>query len=147
MPRNKRNLKKRCLYHVYNRGNRKKVVFRNIDDYEFFLFKLRVVASQYSLEIKAYCLMDNHYHLLIRTGSDPEELSKLMQRVSTSFSLYINKKYNLVGHVFQGRFQSSFVGTEKYKKSLIRYFKKNPVKAGYARVWHQYRWMYLADDL
>lgn len=147
MPRPKRNFKKYRLYHVYNRGNRKEVVFRDVDDYNFFIFRIYELANKYSLQVKGYCLMDNHYHLLIKTGSDPKELSKFMQRFLTSFCLYTNKKYNLAGHVFQGRYQASLIETERYKRTIIRYFKKNPVKAKYARVWHQYRWLYLADDL
>ena len=135
MPRSKRKFQRYRLYHVYNRGNRKQVIFRDVDDYK------------YSLQIKGYCLMDNHYHLLIKTGSDPKELSKFMQRFLTSFCLYTNKKYGLSGHVFQGRFQASLISTKGYKKTIIRYFKANPVKAKYVRVWHQYRWLYLSDDL
>ena len=91
--------------------------------------------------------MDNHYHLLIKIGSDPKELSKFMQRFLTSFCLYINKKYSLVGHVFQGRYKAVLIRNNSYKRSVIKYLKENPVKAKYARVWHQYRWMELADDL
>lgn len=147
MPRSKRKFQRYRLYHVYNRGNRKQNVFRNVDDYEFFIFKINGLAAKYSLQIKGYCLMDNHYHLLIKTGSDPKELSKFMQRLLTSFCLYTNKKYDLSGHVFQGRFQASLISTERYKRAIIRYFKANPVKAKYVRVWHQYKWLYLSDDL
>jgi len=91
--------------------------------------------------------MDNHYHLIIKTGSDPKELSKYMQRLLTSFCLDTNKKYGLVGHVFQGRYQAKLINTKKYKRTVIQYFKENPVKARYVRVWHQYRWLHLDDDL
>lgn len=147
MPRERRSFKRYSLYHVYNRGNRKQVIFRSVDDYEFFIFKTMELSSKYTLQIKGYCLMDNHYHLLIKTGSDPKVISKFMQRLSTSFSLYTNKKYDLVGHVFQGRFRSSLINTKWYEKKIIRYFKKNPVEAKYVRVWHQYKWLYISDDL
>ncbi len=147
MPRSKRKFQKHRLYHIYNRGNRKQVVFRDIGDYKFFLFRMHLLVSKYSLRIKGYCLMDNHFHLLVKVGSDPEEVSKFMQRFLTSFCLYINKKYDLVGHVFQGRYRANLITSERYKKAIIRYFKENPVKAGYARVWHQYKWIYLSDDL
>lgn len=147
MPRSRRKFKKHRLYHVYNRGNRKQVVFKEVNDYKFFLFKMYQLQNKYSLQVKAYCLMDNHFHLLIKTGSDPGELSKFMQRLLTSLCLYINKRYGFVGHVFQGRFRASLITSEGYKSRLIKYFKQNPIKAGYARVWHQYRWIRIDDDL
>jgi len=147
MPRRKRSFQRYRLYHIFNRGNRKQVVFKDVDDYSFFLFRLHEIAMDYSLKIKGYCLMDNHYHLIIKTGSDPKELSKYMQRLLTSFCLYTNRKYRLVGHVFQGRYQSKLINTERYKRTVIQYLKNNPVKAKYARVWHQYRWVHLDDDL
>lgn len=147
MPRPRRKFQRYRLYHVYNRGNRRQDVFRRVGDYEFFIFKVNELAAKYSLQVKGYCLMDNHYHLLIKTGSNPKELSKFMQRLLTSFCLYTNKKYSVSGHVFQGRFQASLISTERYKKTIIRYLKENPVKAKYVRVWHQYRWLYLSSDL
>jgi putative transposase len=147
MPRVRRKFQRYRFYHIFNRGNRKQDIFKDVDDYSFFLFRLQEIASQYSLQVKAYCLMDNHYHLIIKTGSDPKEISKLMQRVLTSFCLYTNKKYGLVGHVFQGRYQAKLIRTESYKKEIIKYFKENPVKAKYVRVWHYYRWIYFSKDL
>ncbi len=147
MPRRKRSYQRYRLYHVFNRGNRKQVVFKDVDDYSFFLFRLQEMTMDYSLKIKGYCLMDNHYHLIIKTGSDPKELSKYMQRLLTSFCLDTNKKYGLVGHVFQGRYQAKLINTKKYKRTVIQYFKENPVKARYVRVWHQYRWIRLDGDL
>lgn len=147
MPKRKRSFQRYRLYHVFNRGNRKQDIFKDIDDYSFFLYKLQELSTHYSLKVKGYCLMENHYHLIIKTGSDPRQLSKYMQRLLTSFCLYTNKKYRLVGHVFQGRFQAKLIATDSYKKTVIRYFKENPVKAKYVRVWHQYRWVYFSKDL
>src|SRR3989304_8631466 len=91
-------------YHIYNRGNRKQVIFINNKDYERFLDKIIEYKKKYAVHILAYCLMPNHFHFLIKQ-SFPNALSKFMSDLCNSYSRYLNVKYELVGSLFQGRFK------------------------------------------
>ena len=84
--------------------------------------------------------MNTHFHLVIRTGKNPKLLSKFMQKVTTSFAMQINRKYQKVGHVFQSRYNANYL---QYKKNLVRavdYVRKNPVEEGWVRKPSDYRW-------
>ena len=130
------------VYHVYNRGNRKSVVFPKESDKWYFLKKAYFLAEkdQCNVDIVAYCLMDNHYHMVLKQLSDTS-ISKFMQRLMTSFSQHINAKYLYVGHTFQGRFNSKLVKNNLYRFSLFRYLRDNPVKSGYVSLPSRYGWM------
>lgn len=115
-----------AVYHIINRGNHRERVFFCDDDYRLFLKKLLLFAELFDVEIYAYCLMPNHFHLQIKTRQ--ANLSRFMQSFLTSFTLSINKKHETVGHLFQGRFSSQLVESELYKNKLSRYIHLNPVK-------------------
>jgi len=114
-------------HHVVNRGVEKRNIFLVNEDYEQFLKLLCQVSEQFEVTLHSYCLMSNHYHLLIETHQ--ENLSKVMRAVNAQYAAYFNKKYKRVGHLWQGRFKSWFVTDEAYLYTLIKYIEFNPLKA------------------
>ncbi len=140
MPRRKRDFQKNTYYHIYNRGNNKAKVFRDSDDKRIFLDLLYKYNRCYKIKIKAYCLMDNHFHLLIKTGVCPFKLSLLMQRFMTAYCIYINKKYKRVGHVFQGRYNARSIRSREGFDRVVKYILENPVKAGFVKNAEDYKW-------
>ena len=115
------------LYHVITRGNNRRIVFRSHDDYVRFIGMLGEQKSKLPFYLYAYCLMPNHLHLLIEMQDDP--VSRIMQRVLTSYSQYHNRKYKKIGHLFQGRYKSILCQTDQYLAELVRYVHLNPVRA------------------
>ena len=89
-------------------------------------------------DIYAYCLMDNHVHLLINEGDD--EIGKIMKRINISYAYYFNKKYGRIGHLFQDRFKSEGIDSDAYLLSVVRYIHNNPVKAGLVKNIEEYKW-------
>lgn len=116
-------------YHIFNRGNRKAEVFHDRQDYLHFLRQLREYLQEYLVTLIAYCLMPNHYHLLMRQDGD-NAISEMMQALGTSLSKTYNQKYDTVGSLFQGKFRDEHVGDTGYLMYLARYIHRNPVKAG-----------------
>lgn len=135
-----------AYYHIYNRGNNKQKIFQDKQDYEYFLkliflanselkFRLSFIDFDFSeaekgediVGIGAYCLMPNHFHILI-TQLQENGISKFMHKVSSSYSHYYNKKYDRVGFLFQNKFKSEYVDNDIYLKYLFSYIHLNPVK-------------------
>ncbi|MBD2482281.1 transposase [Planktothrix sp. FACHB-1365] len=114
-------------YHVYNRGNNRQLIFFERDNYIYFLRQLRNHLITNGVDIIAYCLMPNHYHLLVYLQTD--NFSDLMQSFSLSYTKAMNKRYHRVGSLFQGRFQAIHVDQEEYLLHLTRYIHLNPVSA------------------
>lgn len=147
MSRRTREVSPTGIYHVMHRGVGKQIIFESKEDYKFYLKKLKINKELLNIEIIAYCLMDNHVHLLIRT-EDCSRVSNLMQRLGTSYAEYYNGKYTHSGHVFQGRYACEIVKDEIYLMTCIRYIHNNPVKAGVSTR-EMYKWSsyieYVAD--
>lgn len=116
-----------ALYHVIARGNNRRKIFRSDADYLRFIEILSTQKSKLPFYLYAYCLMPNHFHLLIEMQEDP--VSRIMQRVLTSFSQYHNRKYKKIGHLFQGRYKSILCQSDRYLGELVRYIHLNPVRA------------------
>src|SRR4030042_2931625 len=95
-------------YHIYNRGNQRNIIFREADDYRIYLRRLSQAVKKYNFSMIAYCLMPNHVHLLIKQNSD-DSPAKLISSLHTSYSMIFNKKYDSVGHLFQGRFKQRII--------------------------------------
>ena len=149
MPRGRRpKFSRQFYYHVYNRGNWKFPIFFQTADYLFFLNKMdRLSSRQFcNIEVRAFCLMDNHYHLVLKQRS-PVSISKFIQRLSISYSMYLNIKYKHPGHTFQGRFHARPLRSQTELKRLLEYIKENPMKAGYVNHWEKYRWVDVGTDL
>lgn len=134
------------FYHIYNRGNSKQVIFLDKQDYNRFLFLLYalntkeniilrlVLKDMYKFDrgerlvsIGAYCLMSNHFHLLLTENVDGG-ISKFMQKITTAYSMYFNEKYKRTGGLFEGKFKSEFTDRDEYLKYLFAYIHLNPIK-------------------
>jgi len=127
-------------YHIYNRGQNLEPVFLDEQDYDQFLDRFQMVLNQKiysrfqikpfpttSFTIIAYCLMKNHFHFLIRQNSIIT-ISRLMQKVTTSYARYFNSKYKRIGNVFQDTFKSKQVEKDQYLTYLTAYIHNNPAK-------------------
>jgi len=116
-----------ALYHITARGNDKKNIFLEKNDMNDFLDVLCKVTKRYHFILHSYCLMHNHYHLLVET---PEgNLSRGMRQLNGVYTQHINNKYQRVGHLFQGRYKSTLVDKENYLVQLTSYIALNPVRA------------------
>ncbi|MGI5880423.1 MAG: REP-associated tyrosine transposase [Syntrophomonadaceae bacterium] len=145
MPRLQRILSENGIYHVMMRGNEKKNLFHDQEDKQRFIDTLFAKKEETGFSIYAYCLMDNHVHLLVREGM--EGLATLMKRVNGSYAYYFNQKNHRVGHLFQDRFKSEPIGDDRHLLAVIRYIHNNPVKAGLVEKPEQYRWSSFASYL
>lgn len=163
MGRRKKPLLKGEFYHIYNRGNNKRNIFHDEEDYKRFLFILNLLNNKEGgrkfrdielnlfsekreplVSISCYCLMPNHFHLIISEKEDELDLSKLeeennreikesnittlMRKVMTSYVMYYNNKYEKTGSLFEGRFKSEHVGKDDYFRHLFLYIHMNPLK-------------------
>jgi len=126
------------LYHITSRGDDRKKIFIGEYDFSKFLEYLKLAQNKYKFYLYAYCLMGNHYHLLIETTQP--NISRIMQYINTSYTAYYNKKRNKCGHLFQGRFKSILVEADVYFKELTRYIHLNPVKAKMVNLPQEYKW-------
>ena len=115
-------------YHIVNRGVEQRVVFEEPDDYEYFEELMCLYAKNFGITIHNYCLMSNHYHLLIEITRP--SLSKFMRQLNMNYAIYFNKKHKRSGHLWQGRFKSWYVTDEVYLYTLMCYIEQNPLKAG-----------------
>lgn len=128
MPRIARGLADNQIYHIINRGNRREAVFHDNYDYEKFLKLLIESKEKYAVKIYAYCLMPNHFHLVIYTKY-ADSLSQAMHWISSSYVRYYNKRYNISGHLWQGRYKSFIVQEDSYLLVLLKYVEANPKRA------------------
>lgn len=127
-----------AFYHVINRGNNQEKIFKNNRDKEKFLEYLEKANERFSIIIHTYCLMSNHFHLLVET---PEpNLSVAMQWINVSYATYFNRKRGRHGHLFQGRFKAILIDADKYLKHLSRYIHLNPVRAKIVINPAEYNW-------
>lgn len=136
MPRGPRNIAHSGCYHIVQRGNARQIIFEESKDYSFFLHILNSYKEAYNYKIHAYCLMANHFHILLQTNDD---LGDIMKRITQTYSIYYNKKYERSGHLFQGRYTSEIIENQDYYFNVIRYILQNPEKAGIGKT-ETYRW-------
>ncbi|MDT8442090.1 MAG: transposase, partial [Desulfuromonadales bacterium] len=132
-----------AVYHVTSRGNARQSVYADDGDRDAFLQILASVILRFRWRCHAYCLMDNHYHLLLET---PEaNLSQGMRQLNGVYTQAFNKRHDRVGHIFQGRFKSILVDKDSYLLTLCRYIVQNPVAARLVTMPAEWRWSsYLA---
>jgi REP element-mobilizing transposase RayT len=115
------------VYHITSRGVRRTAIFRDHHDYELFIRFLAFVAREYRWRLFAYCLMPNHFHLHLET-TEPN-LSDGMHRLKLKYAQVFNRRYDCVGHVFEGRFRCTPVEDEHHFFEVARYVVLNPVRA------------------
>ena len=116
------------IYHVILRGINKQTIFEDEEDNEMFLVTVKQYKEQSGYKLLAYCLMGNHIHLLIKTGT--EEPGQIFRRIGASYVYWYNRKYDRTGHLFQDRYKSEAVETDHYMFAVLRYIHQNPLKAG-----------------
>lgn len=138
MPRKPRSMSSSGIYHIILRSVNQHIIFEEDSDYQKFLFILSDCVKKYDSQIYAYCLMDNHVHLLIH--SSPDSLASFFQSLGTRFVRWYNNKYSRSGHLFQDRFFSVPVENDKAFLSVLLYIHNNPVKANICRYPSEYRW-------
>lgn len=126
-------------YHIYNRGNNQQNIFHEPADFNFYLKRLEQGLKKYNFGLIGYCLMPNHVHIILHQR-DEYGPAKLISSVHTSYSMVFNKKYNLVGHLFQDRFKQKIITGDVYMKSLLAYVHLNPVKARLCKFPKEYEW-------
>ena len=127
-----------ALYHVTSRGNRREDIYHDDADRQAWLSLLARVCKRFNWTVHAYCLMSNHYHLLVET---PEpNLSAGMRQLNGVYTQLSNRAHGRVGHVFQGRFKAIVVDKDNYLLELARYVVLNPVRAGMVQDPGQWPW-------
>jgi REP element-mobilizing transposase RayT len=127
-----------ALYHVLSRGNDRRPIFLENDDRLLFLETLGEMSERFEIDIFAYVLMDNHYHLLFRTHR--EDLSESMQWPGATYTRRFNIRHDRSGHLFQGRFKNMLVENDAYLLQLSYYIHRNPLRAGIVKRLASHRW-------
>jgi len=137
MPRYPRQYSKTGIYHIMLRGNERKDIFIDEEDKGKFIKIVFNKKADEAFKLYAYCLMDNHLHLIIKEQKDT--ISQIIKKIATSYVYYFNNKYKRVGHLFQDRYKSETIEDEAYLLSAIRYVHHNPEKAEITKK-EKYKW-------
>lgn len=150
MPKGRRILLKNASYHITTRGNQKQAIFFDEQDYQIYLSRLKKYKLQHGFLLYGYCLMPNHVHI-IGEPKTIENLAKFMHGLNRSYTAYFNKKYNKVGHLWQGRFKSKVIAKETYLLDCTYYVELNPVRSNIVKnatdyKWSSYKERFLADN-
>lgn len=139
MPRIARIIAPGYPHHITQRGNNRGTVFFDDEDRRMYLKLLSVYAQKHHVQIWAYCLMDNHLHLLAVPESETA-LSRGIGLANQVYTQYLNRKLKQSGRVWQNRFFSCVVESDRYLWAVVRYIERNPLKAGLAASAETYRW-------
>jgi len=139
MPRVARQLQHGYCYHILNRGNGKATLYLDRFDYMAFVKTLAGMRAGYALRLLAYCLMPNHFHLVLE-ARETGAMSDAMQWAQTSYAARFRAKYQSTGHVFQGRFRSFPIQKNEHLLTVMRYVERNPVRAKLVDSAVDWRW-------
>ncbi|MGE3063760.1 MAG: transposase [bacterium] len=129
MPRTGRIEIENSFYHVMCRGQRKDKIFLCDEDMDYFISLLKKTLKRTDIELYAFCLMPNHYHLLVKRNKD--KIEKFLRIINTRYAIYFNNKYGFTGHVFQDRAKIYIILNEKYLYTIVLYIHNNPLKKGF----------------
>jgi len=129
---------KGALYHVLSRGNQGQDIFLDDKDRIDFIDVLAEISERFEIDVFAFVLMNNHYHLLLRTKNP--NLSKAMQWLGTTYTRRFNLRHFINGHLFQGRFKSILVENDSYLARASYYIHRNPIRAGIVKRLSDYKW-------
>lgn len=138
MPRRNRIKSSTGIYHVMARGNNKNWIFKEEQDKGKLYSIVKDVKEAYPFKLFAYCIMNNHYHFIVKEEEIP--LNDFMKVINQRYATYYNKNRDIIGHVFQDRYRSQVVEDNVYFLGLIRYIHLNPVKANMVQDPYQYKW-------
>ena len=125
--------------HVTQRGNNRTVTFRKQSDYEMFLLFLRLTTARYDLQLHAYALMSNHFHLMV-TPESLDQLSRAMQSLGRRYVRFFNDRYKRTGTLWEGRYRTALIANERYWLACLRYIEMNPVRGGLVPSPELYKW-------
>jgi REP element-mobilizing transposase RayT len=140
MPRLPRVLAPGGTYHVTSRGNRRQSIFGDDYDRRLFLLILGDAAARHRWLCRAYCLLSNHFHLLVHTPEAEQDLPDGMHRLNGRYAQWFNDRHELSGHLFQGRFHSTLIEGEGHLLETVRYVYRNPVEAGLSAAPEDWAW-------
>ena len=138
VPRNARVKSSTGIYHIMMRGIDKRFIFLQNQDHKQFLIQLKRAKAKSDGKVLAYCMMQNHVHLLLKEGG--EEIGNTVRRINVGYAKYHNSTHDRVGHLFQGRFKSEAVNDQGYLYTVFRYIHQNPLKAGLVNEIGDYPW-------
>ncbi len=138
MPRTARKKSKSGIYHIMLRGANRQEIFHDEKDHVKFLEILERYKMKSEMKVYAWCLMGNHVHLLVKEGN--EALAITMKRIGVSYVSFYNWKYRTTGHLFQDRYRSENVESDRYLFAVIRYIHQNPVKVGLVKKPESWNW-------
>lgn len=138
MPRRPRLESPTDYYHVMVRGNNKEKILKTSGQKGYFLNCLKELVEAGKFELAAYCIMDNHVHLIVKSKLD--DLSSTMKKLNTKYAMAINYQQDRIGHVFQDRFKSEIIDKDSYLLNVIRYVHNNPVRAKIVNTPKEYKW-------
>jgi len=144
MPRTARSLGNGGYFHIINRGNDRRVVFRSRLDYLVFIGLMKEAKRRFPLSIHGFCLMPNHIHLIVR-ALHAENLSAFMQWLAGCYSRHFHESYGTSGHLWQGRFKGIPIDSEEYLIVALRYVEGNPKRAGLVDSNRKWEWSSLGD--
>lgn len=139
MARRERLFTRGMALHVTQRGNNRTVTFRKSSDYEMFLLFLRLAIARYRLQLHAYALMSNHFHLMV-TPESPDQLARAMQSLGRRYVRFFNDRYGRTGTLWEGRYRTALINNERYWLGCMRYIEMNPVRGGIVTSPELYRW-------
>jgi len=139
MPRPLRPIDAGLVYHVINRGNNRQKVFRKRADFAAFLDALAELKERKPFELYGYCLLNNHFHLLLKPTGDAS-ISRIMQSLLVSHTQRYHRHYQSGGHVWQGRFKSPIIQADEHLLTVLRYIEANPLRARIVRRAEDYPW-------
>lgn len=125
-------------YHVMNRGRRREKLFSTSDDYELFIGVLRESVEMWNLKVAAYCLMSNHYHLLLHTPDG--NIARCMRHINGVYTQRYNRRHRKDGQLFRGRYKAVVVDGDSYLLEVLRYIHRNPLKARLVKNLDDFKW-------
>ncbi len=131
VPRAARKISSTGVYHVMIRGINKSRIFVNENDNRMFLYIMEKIKKDSIFKLYAYWLMGNHAHFLIK--EEEVSISNIMKKLCGTYGSWFNKTHNRIGHLFQDRFKSECVETDRYFSTVVRYMLNNPLKAGFVK--------------
>lgn len=132
-----------AIYHITARGNRRDCIFYDFRDYQSYMNLLNSCMKDFPFTIHAYCLMSNHIHLLLETMKEPP--SSIIKFIHSRYAIYFNKRHELTGHVFQGRYHAKLINSNDYFLWASRYIHLNPVEANLVSKPEHYFWSSYSD--
>lgn len=135
------------VYHALNRGNNRSTVFFDAEDHRAFLEALKQTRQRYPIRLFAYCLMSNHFHLVLEPVKG-QSISRILQSLTVAHTWHYHKRHGSSGHVWQGRFKSPAIAEDDHLLTVLRYVEGNPLRAGMVTDLAGYPWSsYVAHGL